>query len=144
MFGYLLRSLCHNTILFSIINFFCRCSPQYLKELYELYVRFQKIKHGIQMIMDHTKHETQQGNLADDHMKLVLRSLEEYYRALIANGYQIEDFTAAVDKSVNPNSDYSQDNRLIHHYVILKEFLNHLRFSNEIVRMFKEKVEAEQ
>lgn len=83
--------------------------------------------------------------MANTHMKLVLRSLEEYNQALIANGYQIKNFAAEdVDHSVIPDRSPTQETALIHHYKILKEFFNHLRFSNEMVRRLREKVEADQ
>lgn len=117
-----------------------------MNELIDLYVRFQKIAVGIRMIQQHNEQEeknprqniaTQMGNSAERNVGKVLRSLDEYYQTLNSHGWDLNDIPP-VDDSVNPNWDYQQDNRIIHHYVILKEFLNHLRFSNEVVERFNE------
>lgn len=122
-------------------------SPQYLRELIDLYVRFKKIEIGIDLIQ---RHHQQQGiltqpqllaaesvNSARDSVRAVIQSLDEYYDRLNANGWELNDFPA-VDESVIPEDlqDYGNSRRILHHYVILKQFLDHLNFSNDVIARF--------
>lgn len=115
----------------------------------DLYQRFKKIAVGIKMVQQHNgvkKPEMKTardnvadmvGDTADKHVGAVLDSLKEYYQALDSNGWELKEFPS-VDDSVNPKWDYSQDNRMFHHYMILREFLDHLGYSKNLVSQFNQ------
>lgn len=111
----------------------------------ELHERFQKISHGIEMIRQHNDLEMsprpvakEVGDSAQRNVRTVLQSLDEFYQALSEDGVAGLQDRTTVDATVNPNWDFGQGNRLIHHYVILSEFLKHLQFSNDVVQRFNE------
>lgn len=113
----------------------------------QLHERFQKIAQGINMIRDHNEQSGPKdrserlktaynaGESAGKHVNDVLSSLAVYYKELNKNDWELNDIPAVTD-DVIPNRDYSQDNRMIHHYVILREFLDHLAFSKDVVHSF--------
>lgn len=139
------------TIINSLANRFARCSNslsplQYLAELLELYGRFQKIEIGIDLIQQHHKQHgiqtqpqllaAESVNLARSNVKAVLKSLDEYYEA---NGFDVAE-VPAVDESVIPEDlrEYGNSRRILHHYVILKQFLDHLNFSKDVIERFNQ------
>lgn len=110
----------------------------------DLHTRFQKLALGIRMIQEHNEREessdrqnvvAEVSKSAQKNIGGVLAILDEFYQVLAANGWDLSDIPS-VDESVNPNWDYYQDNRIFHHYVILKEFVNHLKFSDDLVQEF--------
>lgn len=68
----------------------------------------------------------------------VIKSLDEYYEELKkTNGFkglELSDIPM-VDESVIPENlrDYEDSRRRLHHYAILKQFLDHLNFSNDVI-----------
>lgn len=117
-------------------------------------MRFKKIALGIQMFQQHNEQASSEwthrakveavekarndaGNEAATTMKMVLASLDEYYKELNDAGWELNDMPS-VPEDVNPNWDYEQEDRALHHFVIMKEFLKHLRFSSEVVQNFNE------
>lgn len=125
---------------------------QELKELIDMYVRFQKFKLGIDMIKEHNEAAKQDQtpgrqaamtnvlDQADNRLKDVMRALDEFYAKWATEDPKRHELSniQGVDKSVvqQPDSDTGLNKRL-HHYVILRELMNHLAFSHKFMTELK-------
>lgn len=125
------------------------CFPQlqYLREMINVYVRFQRIKIGIELIRMHHQDEPLDDrrqaverivNSTDHQIGRVLANLREYYSELNQGAADAIAELPEVDADIIPeeNREYTFNERTLQHFVILREYMNHLKYSQELFDKF--------